>query len=158
MHTHGARVEPLVGNKEDLGIVLLLAVDELAPVDRSGDVEGVAGVDAHAVEVAEVVDPAHVLHPRHVAVEAHPLQEPVPPHPVPVDHHLVFQKFVQDWTEELHRRIFPETSFIVQDLVTHHICYSRKFFVRAAFFKTNQAFDIVIGFRKFLRRDVVTSP
>ena len=102
MHAHRAGVEALVGDEEDLGVVLLLAVDELPPVDRAGDVEGVAGVDAHAVEVAEVVDPAHVLHPRHVPVEAHPLQESVPPDPVPVYHHLVFQKFVQDWTEELH--------------------------------------------------------
>ena len=133
MFSHLSGVEGLIRHAEDVGVVLLLAHDELPEIDRASDGRCIALVNTHAVNVTVVSDAPHVLDFRHVGKEAHPLQPAVPEGLVHCDHNLETSELVEDGPKHVHPRVLPEAAAVVKQLVPDYISHSRQLVVRTLF-------------------------
>ena len=93
MEEEWAWVENLVRNHQVLRVILLLLVDDLPPVYRPCNCEGIPCIYSHPVQVSIIVDPAQILQLWHVSEKAHSLQKTRSSDSVFVNHQLVLSEF-----------------------------------------------------------------
>jgi hypothetical protein len=130
---HLRGIEGVVGKAQYAGVRLLLPDEELPKVNWAGDGRGIAMINSHPVEVPIVGYAPHVLDFGGVGEKTHALEPAVAEGLVDRDSDLVGSELIENRTEEVHAGIFPESSFMVEDLVAEDVGDGGQLVIRAVF-------------------------
>ena len=75
-----------------------------------------------------------------------------------MDYQFVLQELTKYWTQKIHASIFPESSLVVEDFMTHYVSNCRQLFVGAAFLEADEILDNFMSLREVFRCDISLSP
>ena len=114
-------VECFINDHQVLRVVFFLSLHYLSKVRWARDCKRVFCINPHSVQVSAIVYSVNVLGFWHVREKAHSFVKAISASNIFVHHQLVFQKFIQNRTEEFHVCVLPDASFVVQYLMTHYV-------------------------------------